>query len=340
MRIISHPSLDFLLEYSYDLEVLQLMATAIVPLRGEHYPCQTPRAKRGRGWYHPREGRILLYHRPRHPPMSNSALPDFLQRRARLPLLTAEEERSLAAEMRQGSLKARDTLVERNVRLAVKWASKYSKNGVPLDMLIQAGLAGMAEGVERYDPEAGRFTTYITFWIKKGIFDWFRKENLIRIPVNLRNYIAKHTDEELEKLLKEDPPDLAYSKESISSAVRLMRESQVIPLDYVSGSENGSVTPLESREEEAPVELEELRDLYELLEEHLAELEPREGEVVRLRFGFTQDGESRTLKEIGEMMRVSKERVRQIQKVALKKLRLRLEGLIHPYLDPDEPAPR
>jgi len=276
--------------------------------------------------------------------MSNSALPEFLQRLCRLPLLTADQERELAGEMRQGSKLARDTLVERNIRLAVRWAVRYStSSGAPLEPLIQAGLAGMAEGVERFNPDAGRFTTYITFWIKKGIYEWFRKEPLIKIPVNLRNYLARLSDEEIEEKVREDADSGAFgafSGDSIRKALRLMKTSQLVSLDLITSGEDNKASGLACHKTEDPVHAEERRDDYRALYAHLDKLEERERIVLVLRYGLDQKETPRTLGTIGNHLGISKERVRQIQMGALAKLRTQLGAVLLPESAPDEQSPQ
>ena len=253
----------------------------------------------------------------------------YLNEIKRHPLLSPEEEYRVARRAARGDPQARERLITSNLRLVVSIAAQYRDLGVPLLDLIQEGNIGLITAVERFDPIRGyKFSTYATWWIRQAIMRSLVKHlRVIAVPDYLVSLLHKIT--QLEERYLQERGDLPSSEELAAeigvSPEILQRLLQVRPftpsLDIPIGEE-GDETLLESvaTDRGAP-ERETLRAVQrERLEQALAELDARERRILILRYGL-EDNHPRTLVEIGMSLNLSRERVRQIEELALSKLK-------------------
>lgn len=254
----------------------------------------------------------------------------YLKEIGRVPLLTAEEEVELAKRMEQGDEEAKRRLAEANLRLVVSIAKKYVGRGMLFLDLIQEGNLGLIKAVEKFDYRKGyKFSTYATWWIRQAITRAIADQaRTIRIPVHMVETINKliRVNRQLVQELGRDPTPEEIAAE-MDIPVERVREIMKIAQEPVSletpiGEEEDSHLGdfIEDEEALAPAEAASSMLLKEQLEEVLDTLTPREEKVLRLRFGL-DDGRSRTLEEVGQEFGVTRERIRQIEAKALRKLR-------------------
>ena len=254
----------------------------------------------------------------------------YLKEIGRVPLLTAEEEVELARRMEAGDASARHRLEEANLRLVVSIAKRYVGRGMLFLDLIQEGNLGLLKAVEKFDYSKGyKFSTYATWWIRQAITRALADQaRTIRIPVHMVETINKlvRVSRSLLQELGRDATAEEIAKEMGLSVVRV-REIMKIAQDPVSletpvGEEEDSHLGDFIEDEAAldPADAASMMLLKEQISEVLKTLAPREAEVLRLRFGL-EDGRSRTLEEVGQSFGVTRERIRQIEAKALRKLR-------------------
>ena len=254
----------------------------------------------------------------------------YLKEIGRVPLLTAEEEIELAKRMEQGDEEAKKKLAEANLRLVVSIAKRYVGRGMLFLDLIQEGNLGLIKAVEKFDYGKGfKFSTYATWWIRQAITRAIADQaRTIRIPVHMVETINKliRVSRQLLQELGRDP-----TPEEIAAAMEIpverVREIQKVAQEPVSletpiGEEEDNHLGdfIEDEDAPAPAEAASYILLKEQLESVLDTLTPREEKVLRLRFGL-DDGRSRTLEEVGQEFGVTRERIRQIEAKALRKLR-------------------
>ena len=266
--------------------------------------------------------------------MSEVAIDDpvkvYLKDIGKVPLLTMEEELELAKRMSTGDTKAKQRLSEANLRLVVSIAKRHVGRGMLFLDLIQEGNLGLMKAVEKFDYTKGfRFSTYATWWIRQAITRAIADQaRTIRIPVHMVETINKltRTTRQLVQKLGRDPSPAEISEEMGVSEERV-REIQRIALDPVSletpiGEEEDSHLGdfIEDINVSAPQEAATFTMLKEQLIAVLDTLTPREEMVLRLRYGI-DDGHPRTLEEVGKEFSVTRERIRQIEAKALRKLR-------------------
>ena len=254
----------------------------------------------------------------------------YLKEIGRVPLLTAEEEVELARRMEAGDEKARHRLEEANLRLVVSIAKRYVGRGMLFLDLIQEGNLGLLKAVEKFDYSKGyKFSTYATWWIRQAITRAIADQaRTIRIPVHMVETINKlvRISRQLLQELGRDPRPEEIAKEMGISVVRvheIMKIAQEpVSLETPIGEEEDSHLGdfIEDEAAPAPAEAASFMLLREQLEEVLETLTDREKNVLRLRFGL-EDGRSRTLEEVGQSFGVTRERIRQIEAKALRKLR-------------------
>ncbi len=254
----------------------------------------------------------------------------YLKDIGRVPLLTMEEEVDLAKRMNDGDEEAKNKLSVANLRLVVNIAKRYTGRGMLFLDLIQEGNLGLMKAVEKFDYTKGfRFSTYATWWIRQAITRAIADQaRTIRIPVHMVETINKltRTTRLLVQELGRDPTPEEISKEMGISEERV-REIQRISLDPVSletpiGEEDDSHLSdfIEDTNATAPQDVASFTILKEHLVAVLDTLTPREEMVIRLRYGI-EDGHPRTLEEVGREFGVTRERIRQIEAKALRKLR-------------------
>ena len=254
----------------------------------------------------------------------------YLKEIGRVPLLTAAEEVDLARRMEAGDESARHRLEEANLRLVVSIAKRYVGRGMLFLDLIQEGNLGLLKAVEKFDYSKGyKFSTYATWWIRQAITRAIADQaRTIRIPVHMVETINKYirVSRQLLQELGRDPTPEEIAKHMGLSALRV-REIMKIAQEPVSletpiGEEEDSHLGDFIEDEAAldPADAASMMLLKEQIADVLKTLAPREAEVLRLRFGL-EDGRSRTLEEVGQSFGVTRERIRQIEAKALRKLR-------------------
>nr|MBO2471954.1 RNA polymerase sigma factor RpoD [Bacillota bacterium] len=254
----------------------------------------------------------------------------YLKEIGRVPLLTAEEEVELAKRIEQGDEEARRKLIEANLRLVVSIAKRYVGRGMLFLDLIQEGNLGLLKAVEKFDYRKGfKFSTYATWWIRQAITRAIADQaRTIRIPVHMVetiNKLVRVSRQLLQELGRE--PTAAEIAERMGMTEERVREIMKIAQEPVSletpiGEEEDSHLGdfIEDQDAQAPADAASYTMLREQLEDVLESLTPREEKVLRLRFGL-DDGRARTLEEVGQEFGVTRERIRQIEAKALRKLR-------------------
>lgn len=254
----------------------------------------------------------------------------YLREIGRIPLLTYEEELELAQKVLEGDEEAKQKLAESNLRLVVSIAKKYVGRGMLFLDLIQEGNMGLIKAVEKFDYKKGyKFSTYATWWIRQAITRAIADQaRTIRIPVHMVETINKliRTSRHLLQRLGREPSPEEIAEE-LEMPVEKVMEIQKIAQDPVSletpiGEEDDSHLGdfIQDEESPAPHDSAAYTLLKEQLEEVMNTLTPREAKVLKLRFGL-EDGKARTLEEVGREFEVTRERIRQIEAKALRKLR-------------------
>jgi len=254
----------------------------------------------------------------------------YLKEIGKVPLLTAEEEVELAKRMEQGDMNAKKKLAEANLRLVVSIAKRYVGRGMLFLDLIQEGNLGLIKAVEKFDYKKGyKFSTYATWWIRQAITRAIADQaRTIRIPVHMVETINKfvRVQRQLLQELGREPYPEEIAKH-MNMPVDRVREIQKISLEPVSletpiGEEEDSHLGDFIQDDNVPVPAEAAAFtlLREQLDEVLSTLTEREQKVLKLRFGL-EDGRARTLEEVGKEFKVTRERIRQIEAKALRKLR-------------------
>ncbi|MDR0978768.1 MAG: RNA polymerase sigma factor RpoD [Lachnospiraceae bacterium] len=254
----------------------------------------------------------------------------YLREIGKIPLLSFDEEAELAQKMLDGDEYAKQRLAESNLRLVVSIAKKYVGRGMLFLDLIQEGNMGLIKAVEKFDYTKGfKFSTYATWWIRQAITRAIADQaRTIRIPVHMVETINKliRTSRHLLQLLGREPTPEEIAKEMEITPERVM-EIQKIAQDPVSletpiGEEDDSHLGdfIQDDDSPAPHDAAAFTLLKEQLEEVMQTLTPREAKVLKLRFGL-EDGKARTLEEVGREFMVTRERIRQIEAKALRKLR-------------------
>ncbi|EJU30364.1 MULTISPECIES: RNA polymerase sigma factor RpoD [Selenomonas] len=254
----------------------------------------------------------------------------YLKEIGRVPLLSADEEIALAKRMEAGDEEAQKELAEANLRLVVSIAKRYVGRGMLFLDLIQEGNLGLIKAVEKFDYNKGyKFSTYATWWIRQAITRAIADQaRTIRIPVHMVetiNKLIRVSRQLLQQLGREPSPE--EIAEAMEISVERVREIMKIAQEPVSletpiGEEEDSHLGdfIEDQDAPAPAEAASFMLLKEQLEEVLDTLTEREERVLRLRFGL-DDGRARTLEEVGQNFGVTRERIRQIEAKALRKLR-------------------
>ena len=254
----------------------------------------------------------------------------YLKEIGKVPLLTADEEVELAKRMEAGDMEAKKKLAEANLRLVVSIAKRYVGRGMLFLDLIQEGNLGLIKAVEKFDYKKGyKFSTYATWWIRQAITRAIADQaRTIRIPVHMVETINKFVRVQrqlLQELGREPYPEEIAAQMGLP--VERVREIQKISLEPVSletpiGEEEDSHLGDFIQDDNVPVPAEAAAFtlLREQLEEVLGTLTEREQKVLKLRFGL-EDGRARTLEEVGKEFKVTRERIRQIEAKALRKLR-------------------
>ena len=265
---------------------------------------------------------------------SFGAIPDstraYIRAIGRIPLLTFEEEQELGKRIAEGDEVARNRLIESNLRLVVSIAKKYiSRTSIPFLDLIQEGNIGLVHAVEKFDYKRGlKFSTYATYWIKQAISKAIATNSrTIRIPTHIIEALSKMnaaTRELFQELKRE--PTIAEIALYMGESEKKVKELSAIVKEPISmestigDDEESSIGDLVADDEEAPIEAIYQEEISNTIKSVLSTLEPREADIISMRFGIGYPA-PRTLEEIGAYYSLSKERIRQIEAMALKKLR-------------------
>ncbi|MCR4724269.1 MAG: RNA polymerase sigma factor RpoD [Clostridia bacterium] len=254
----------------------------------------------------------------------------YLKEIGKVPLLSADEEMDLAQRMEQGDEEAKKRLCEANLRLVVSIAKRYVGRGMLFLDLIQEGNLGLIKAVDKFDWRKGfKFSTYATWWIRQSITRSIADQaRTIRIPVHMVETINKQirvTRQLLQELGRDPSPEeiaaeMEIPVEKVREISKIAQEpvSLETPIGEEEDSHLGDFIPDE--DVPSPADAAAFSMLKEQLDEVLSTLTDREQEVLRLRFGL-DDGRQRTLEEVGQMFKVTRERIRQIEAKALRKLR-------------------
>ena len=254
----------------------------------------------------------------------------YLKEIGKVPLLTAEQEIEIAERMAQGDENAKRELAEANLRLVVSIAKRYVGRGMLFLDLIQEGNLGLIKAVEKFDYSKGfKFSTYATWWIRQAITRAIADQaRTIRIPVHMVetiNRLIRVHRQLLQEYGREPQPDeiaavMGITEEKVREIIKIAQEpvSLETPIGEEEDSHLGDFIP--DDDALAPAEAAAFTLLKEQLMEVLDTLTPREEKVLRLRFGL-DDGKARTLEEVGREFNVTRERIRQIEAKALRKLR-------------------
>lgn len=254
----------------------------------------------------------------------------YLREIAKFPLLTPAEEVKLARRIKRGDKEASSEMVRANLRLVVKIARDYANLGLPLLDLISEGNIGLMKAVERFDPKkGGKLSTYAAWWIKQSIKRALANQSkTIRLPVHLVDKIAKirRVSNQMTEELGREPTDEELAEEVglLPAKVSQLKSAAIRPasLDQPIGDDDSTEFGELVGDEEADDPFETLRDkdMREEVGELLDILDERERKIINSRFGL--DGQKpKTLEEVGEKFGVTRERIRQLQNIALHKLR-------------------
>ena len=264
-------------------------------------------------------------------PLERSGLQLYLQEIAKTPLLTVAEEATLARRVRRGNQAARDHMIRANLRLVVKFAFDYKDFGMALPDLISEGNIGLIKAVVRFDPrKGGKLSTYAAWWIKQSIKRALANQSrTIRLPVHVVDKVSRmrRAAMALTEELGREPSDeeLAVDLGGAAEEVSHLRSVSARPasLDAPISDEGDSVTFGEIVGDESipnPFETVRERNLNSDLTNMIKSLDTREADILRMRFGL--DGhDALTLEEVGRKFKVSRERVRQLQNLALRRIR-------------------
>ena len=263
---------------------------------------------------------------------TESALQTYLKDIHKIPLLTPDEEKVITKKVAEGDAKAREALIRANLRLVVSIAKDYVNRGLSFLDMIEEGNIGLIRAVQKFDPAMGnRFSTYATWWIKQAIRRALAdKGKTIRIPSYMIEKISrlKAASTQLSDRL-ERPPSVAeiagemdVTAKKVESIEQAIRSTGSLDTTIATGSDLiwalSSILP-DERTLTPDNELEESSD-RETLEKLLEVIDAREAAIIKMRYGLT-DGEPKTLEEVGSLLHISRERVRQIERDTLMKLR-------------------
>ena len=266
----------------------------------------------------------------------DTAIKLYLREIGQVKLLTPQEEIELAAKIKKGDKKAREQMIKANLRLVVKIARDYEGIGLPLLDLISEGNIGLMKAVERFDPKkGGKLSTYGSWWIKQSIKRALANQSkTIRLPVHLVDKISKmrRVGMKLQEELGREATDeeLADEMDMTAARVRQMRQAAIRPasLDAPIGDDdsNNFSDVVEDENATSPYGNLEDKTVTDMLQDMVKHLDTREATILRYRFGL-DGGTEKTLEEVGVKFGVTRERVRQIQNLALRKLRKMIEKL-------------
>jgi RNA polymerase primary sigma factor len=265
----------------------------------------------------------------------DGALATYLNEISKLPLISVAEEKALGRKIKKGDSKAREKMIQSNLRLVVKIAQDYANYGLPLLDLISEGNIGLMKAVERFDPErSNKFSTYAAWWIKQGIKRALANQSkTIRLPIHLVDKIAKmrRISIQLTEEFGREPTEEELADElnlPLKKISQLRRVSmRTTSLNTLVGEEDSTeLADLVADENTvSPSDFLSDRALRQSLSGILHVLDERERTILNLRFPMIDEKRQLTLEEVGQKLKVTRERIRQIQNIALRKLKLELD---------------
>lgn len=276
-----------------------------------------------------------------NPGQSTDAFQLYLREIGKVKLLTPDEEIALAKRIKRGDKEARELMIKANLRLVVKIARDYENLGLPLLDLINEGNIGLMKGVERFDPKKGaKLSTYASWWIKQAIKRALANQSkTIRLPVHVVDKVThiRRAEVKLREALDREPTDEEVADHMGLDArrIRRYREASRAPVSLdspaIAGEDDSASVSEVVPDANAAAPFDRLVSETDnaLVQEVLATLDERENKILAMRFGL-DDGKAKTLEEVGEHFGVTRERIRQIQEEALKKMRVKIEKRDHP----------
>jgi RNA polymerase primary sigma factor len=261
---------------------------------------------------------------------NDTAMRAYLREIGRIPLLTPPQEVELAAKIRRGDGKARALMINSNLRLVVTIAQDYANLGLPLLDLVSEGNIGLMIAVDRFDPSKGaKLSTYAAWWIRQSIKRALSNQSkTIRLPVHFGDKISRmrRVARQMSEEIGREPTDDELGQEIgiASEKVSQLKTASIHPASLDAPISDDDLTEfgesVGDEEARTPFELLCDKDLHNKLDGLLEVLNDREKKIISQRFGF-DGGERKTLEEVGQKLRVSRERIRQLQNIALSKLR-------------------
>ncbi len=265
---------------------------------------------------------------------SDSGIKIYLREIGQIDLLTPQEEIELAARIKKGDKEARAQMIKANLRLVVKIAHDYANLGLPLLDLISEGNIGLMKAVERFDPaKGGKLSTYAAWWIKQSIKRSLANQSkTIRLPVHLVDKISKmkRVSVQMSEELGREPTDEELAEE-IGMAISKVSQLKTVAirpasLDAPIGDDDSTeyIEIVSDSEAHTPFKLLSDKNMLHALEEMMDVLDEREKRILTLRFGL-DGGNPKTLEQVGKKFGVTRERIRQLQNIALDKLRRALQ---------------
>lgn len=282
------------------------------------------------GWATEDEEEIILDDKTYMDDIADDSVRLYLREIGKIPLLKADEELALAKKVVAGDRRAKDQMAEANMRLVVSIAKRYVGRGLDLLDLIQEGNTGLLRAVEKFDPDKGfKFSTYATWWIRQAITRSIADQaRTIRIPVHMIetiNKLNRISRQMLQEMGREPTPEelgerMEMPEDKVRKVLKIAKEpiSMETPVGDDDDSHLGDF--IEDTTIQSPVEAATTEGLSEATREVLSTLTAREAKVLRMRFGIDMNTDH-TLEEVGKQFDVTRERIRQIEAKALRKLR-------------------